>query len=227
MKYYNLELNIKNKKCVVVGGGDIAYRKVLSLLECGAKVHVVSKKLNEELRVFFKENKICSHENKICSHKNKIYFHEKEYQTKDLKGAFLVIGATNCLKTNEKIAKDAHKLRILVNIVDNIKLCNYIVPAVTKRGDLVISVSTAGKSPFLAKKIKDEIAKLYGQEYGELVNILGSIRKKVIQEVSDPQKRRLVWEGVVSSKTIEYLKEGNLDKVNNLIKKVIEEGKRQ
>lgn len=211
MKFYTIELNIRNKKCVVVGGGKIAQRKATSLLECGGEVHVVSRELSEGLRILLKIGKI--------------YFYEKEYESGDIKGAFLVVAATDCQETNKRIAQDARKLKILVNTADNIELCDYIVPAITRVGDLTISVSTAGKSPSLAKKIRSEIEKYYGREYGELLNILGNVRSKVMEEIADSQKRKLVWRGIVDSKVIELIRGGALDKVNALINEIIERHK--
>lgn len=211
MKFYTLELNIRNKKCVVVGGGEIARRKITSLLECGGEVHVVSRELSGGLKTFLRAGKIC--------------FYEKEYESGDIEGAFLVIAATDCPETNKRIAQDARKLKILVNVTDNIELCDYLVPAITRVGDLTISVSTAGKSPFLAKKIRNEIAKCYGEEYGELLSILGGIRDRVRKEVIDFQKRKLVWKSIINSKVIELIKEGALDKVNVLINEVIKKHK--
>ncbi|MDI6785698.1 MAG: bifunctional precorrin-2 dehydrogenase/sirohydrochlorin ferrochelatase [bacterium] len=212
MRLYPIELNIKNKKCVVVGGGKVAHRKVASLLECGAKVHVISMELNEELNVLLRAGKI--------------YFYEKKYKSGDLKGAFLVVAATDSKETNEKVALEARKLKIMVNVIDNMELCDYTVPAITRVGDLTISVSTVGKSPSLAKKIRNELSKCYGREYGELLNILGSIRSRVMKEVVDSQKRKLLWKSIVNSEIISLIKEDAQDKLHELIEKKIEEHKK-
>jgi precorrin-2 dehydrogenase/sirohydrochlorin ferrochelatase len=209
MKYYPIEINIKERKCVVVGGGKVASRKVVSLLECGGEVHVVSRDLNPSLRALLRAGKI--------------YFHEKEYTKADLKGAFLVVAATDSESVNEKVAKDAHKLKILVNVVDKIELCDFLVPAVTRVGDLTITVSTTGKSPSLAKKIRSEIASSYGKEYGELLNILGKIRSRVQEEVTDPEKRKMVWKKIVSSKAVDLIKKEAWDRLNILIEGIIKE----
>lgn len=211
MKFYTINLNIKGKRCVVVGGGKVAYRKVTSLLESGAEVYVISTELNEELKMLLRERKI--------------HFYEKEYSSGDLEGAFLVVAATDSKEINKKVAFEARRLKVIVNVIDDIELCDYIVPAITRVGDLTLSISTAGKSPSLTKKIKDELTERYGREYGELLNILGNIRGRVRDEVANPQRRKLLWKNIIDSKVLELIKEGASEKVNNLIEEIIKEYK--
>ncbi|MFH1562754.1 MAG: bifunctional precorrin-2 dehydrogenase/sirohydrochlorin ferrochelatase [Nitrospirota bacterium] len=165
MIYYPICLDIKNKRCVIVGGGKVAFRKVESLLEAGAKVIVISPGIIPSLK-------------KLVD-KNKITYLPQEYKFGDIKkGTFLVIAASDDFQLNAKIADEAKKLNLLINVADSPKLCNFILPATLRRGNLTISVSTSGKSPALAKKIKEDLQNVYGTEYEVLVDSLGKLRTK-------------------------------------------------
>lgn len=165
MKYYPVFWNIAGKKCVVVGGGDIASRKVARLLDCNAKVCVVSPGLVPELE----ELKI----NQLIDHVN------DAYESKYLNGAVLVIGATDNEKINDSISKDAKERNIPVNIVDDPQKCDFILPSLIERGDLTIACSTGGQSPALARYLREEMELVYGEEYAVLVSILGQLRTKM------------------------------------------------
>ena len=170
MTYYPICLDIKNKKCVVVGGGKVAFRKVESLLEAGAKVIVISPEIIPSLQKLERGKPL---------NKNKITCLLQEYKSGDIKkGTFLVIAASDNSQLNAKIADDAKRLNLLINVVDSPKLCNFILPATLRRGSLTISVSTSGKSPALAKKIKEDLQNIYGTEYEVLVDSLGKLRTK-------------------------------------------------
>lgn len=164
MKYYPALLDLKGKKCLVVGGGHVAYRKTCSLLKAGARVSIVSPVLTKSLMHISKRKRI---------------FHIKsEYHKKFLKNAFLIIAATNKKEVNLKISKDAHALGMLVNVVDAPDLSNFIMPAVLSNRDLIISISTSGKAPVLSKKIKEDLKKLI-PGYAKMVRPLASIRRKL------------------------------------------------
>ena len=141
--YYPVYLSLEGKKCVVVGGGEVAWRKVETLLAAGTKVCLVSPEITPGIDELVKAGKL-------------VHI-RREYRTGDLEGAFLVIGATDNEDINRQVACDAEKTGILVNIVDVPKLCNFIVPSKVERGDLIISISTGGTSPALAKKIRKQL----------------------------------------------------------------------
>ena len=113
----------------------------------------------------------------------RIVHHAADYHEDQLRGAFLVIGATDSDAVNERIARDARARGIPVNIVDDPARCDFILPSVVERGDLAIAVSTGGKSPALAKKLRKELEGAYGPEYAVLIEILGELREKVIAGV--------------------------------------------
>lgn len=171
--YYPAFLNLKGKKCIVVGGGRVAERKALPLLRSGAEVTVISPECTARLR---KEN--------LHGH---IKYISRKYKRSDLKNAFIVIAATDSAETNRKISEDAP---YLVNVVDMPMLCNFIVPSVVSRGPLTIAVSTSGVSPATAKAIRKELEKLYGHEFTKHLNSLKKIRAKALIEIKDKKKRK-------------------------------------
>ena len=137
MRYYPIHLDIRNRHCLVVGGGSVGTRKTETLLDCGAKVTVVSPRASEKLHELAQASSI--------SLKN------RSYRTTDLKGIFLVIGATDDETLNQQISHDAESRDTLCNIADRPQVCNFILPSIVHRGDLVITISTSGKSPALSK----------------------------------------------------------------------------
>jgi len=165
LKYYPVFWNIAGKKCVVVGGGDVAARKVTRLLDCNAKVCVVSPGLVPELEEL-KRNRLIDHVNDA-------------YESKYLNGAVLVIGATDDEKINDAISKDAKEKNLPVNIVDDPQKCDFILPSLIERGDLTIACSTGGQSPALARYLREELELVYGEEYAVLASILGQLRTKM------------------------------------------------
>lgn len=170
--YYPAFINLRNKKTVVIGGGDIAERKVLSLLRSEADVTIISPVITKRLQKKVSEGRI---------------FHiNRKYKKGDLKNFFLVIAATNDRKVNESIAKEA---KCLVNVVDTPELCNFIVPSVVKRGHLTIAISTSGISPAMSRTIRKELEENYKKEFEKFLKSLQFIREKAIKQIQDNRKR--------------------------------------
>ena len=192
MRYYPLFLDISRRRCVVVGGGSVAERKVERLLACGARVEVVDRRLTPALAAMKAEGVIVHH--------------DADYDEAQLRGAFLVIGATDSDTVNERIARDARALAIPVNIVDDPLRCDFILPSVVERGDLLIAVSTGGKSPALAKRLRKELEEAYGPEYGVLIEILGELRGKVMDGGRSSDENSKLFEAVVRSDILEYIR---------------------
>ncbi|KEI00915.1 precorrin-2 dehydrogenase/sirohydrochlorin ferrochelatase family protein [Clostridium botulinum] len=178
--YYPLMLDIRNRNVVVVGGGKVAFRKTKKLLEFGANVILISPQLINE----FNDLK-------------KIYLSKLNiiidcYNDSYIKNSYLVIGATSNKSINKKISVCCKEKNILCNIVDDINSSDFIVPSSVKRGDLVISISTMGKSPMLAAKIKQEIEKKYSNKYEEYIVLLGEARNIVIRKFKDDAKKEIL-----------------------------------
>ena len=166
--YFPAFLNIREKKCVVVGGGKVALRKVRMLLECGAHVTVISPTLLQGLAQLAKKKSIAV----IC----------RNYKPMDLKWAVLVVAATDVKEVNRKVANEAKGRGILVNVVDDPGPSDFIVPSTIRRGDLTVAISTAGKSPALAKKIRRGLEQSLGEEYAMLVPLIEEVRSSLKQQ---------------------------------------------
>ena len=197
----------------MIGGGEVAERKVKSLLQRGARVIIISPDVTDELSNLVAGQKIT---------------HIKDsFQEKYLEEARLVIGATNDSKVNTEIYHAAQKKNILVNIVDSPAFCDFIVPSVVERGDLMIAISTSGKSPALAKKIRKEMEERYGKEYAEFLSIMGEVREKLLLTVKDQKKREKIFDNLVNSDIMSLLKEGKKEKIDSLLNEFLKNSDNQ
>lgn len=183
MGYYPIFLDLQDKRCLVVGGGEVATRKVEGLLEAGAAVVVVSPTLTGALQTLVQCGAI-RHE-------------DRTFQADDVEGYALVIGATDRPAVNAAVCTAARKLGIWVNIVDTPDACDFIAPAVVRRGALQIAISTGGHSPALAKRIRVQLEQTYGPEYALLLAWLGQQRQHVRQQILDPAGRKARCEQLV------------------------------
>ena len=202
VKYYPVFWDIRNKKCVVVGGGDVAARKIKRLLDCGANIFVVSPQLTSELVTLKAENLIVH----IAGN----------YEAHYLEGAVLVIGATDDEKTNAAVAQDARSMGISVNIVDDPQKCDFILPAVVQRGDFSLAIGTGGKSPALARLLREELEDKYGTEYEVLLNILGSLR----QAMKKSGTGKAWFDSLLACGILDLIRARNWDKVKNKVKEI-------
>jgi precorrin-2 dehydrogenase/sirohydrochlorin ferrochelatase len=213
---FPVNLNLHGRKCLVVGGGSVAERKVKSLLQCGAEIWIVSPEFASELEKLAGQNKI-----------NLIHRH---YDTEDLQNCFLVVSAADDPSVNSRVADDCFARNIPVNVVDDPARCSFTVPSVLRRGSLCIAVSTGGNSPLLARKIREEMEELFGPEYARFLELMGEIRSKVIRDIPDIQTRRMVFECLINSDILELIRRSEElrsmskdqnDALNDLIEKRI------
>ncbi len=210
MKYYPVSLDIKNRKCLVVGGGSVGTRKAVTLLNCGAAVTVISLRITKKL--------------KDLENNSRISVLKRSYTTSDMKDAFLVIGATSDEELNRKIYMDAERLNKLCNIADQPELCNFILPSIVSRGDLVLTISTSGKSPAYAKKLRKMLESEYGEEHNLFLRLMGSIRKKILHEKHEPEFHKLIFEELVNAGLIEMIRCGDKGNINRVLKEILGEG---
>ncbi len=187
-------VNLQERTCVVVGGGSVAERKVGALLECQARVIVISPTLTPGLHRWAEAGKL--------THV------ARPYRDGDLEGAFLCIAATDDHAVNQQAWREGDARGVLVNTVDNASHSHFIVPAVVRRGDLTIAVSTGGHSPALAAKIKEKVASLFGPEYGDLLQILGDLRPQMIAELT-LKRRRAFADAVLDADIASLLRAGD------------------
>jgi precorrin-2 dehydrogenase/sirohydrochlorin ferrochelatase len=209
MSFYPICLDLEAHHCVVVGGGRVAERKVLGLLSCRAQVSVISPLLTNELHL--------QHAN------GTILWIDREYRQGDLAGAFLVIAATDDEETQKQVYEEADTNNLLLNVADVPHRCNFILPATARRGDLTISVSTAGKSPALARKIRMELEKRYGPEYRVLVNILGGIRPQILAFGLPQSENEELFKQLLHDDMEEWIKNKNLNSIEKHFRAVLED----
>jgi precorrin-2 dehydrogenase/sirohydrochlorin ferrochelatase len=194
MKYYPAYLDLRERPCLVIGGGAVAERKALALLEAGASVTIISPALTPKL-----------HE---LSESGKITHLQKQYEEKDLIGEFLVIAATDSAEVNILVASACRKKHVLVNVATPPEESTFIVPSVVERGDLLIAISTSGASPALARKIRQDIEQRYGAEYELFLEKLSAIRQRVLEEIPDENRRRQAFQAIVDSDIIDLIRQG-------------------
>ncbi|WP_378957136.1 bifunctional precorrin-2 dehydrogenase/sirohydrochlorin ferrochelatase [Pelosinus sp. sgz500959] len=207
MSLYPVNLQIDNRPCIVVGGGNVAERKVLALLAAGACVTILSPRVTEGLAGLIQEKKV--------SHV------DRNYVKGDIAGFFIVICATDNGVINKLVAEEANKNGVLVNIVDAPELGNFNVPSQITRGDLLITISTGGKSPALARQLGRELAKQYGPEYGIYLDLVSTARIKMKEKIQSSKEREAFWRQTIDQEAIHLLKEGKIKeaeaKINNAI----------
>lgn len=172
--FYPINLKIEDMNIIIIGGGKVAYRKCINFLAFNKKVRVISKDFIEE----FEGLKDC------------IDTIKDNYDEKYIKDAFVVVAATNNEDVNREIGLYCREHGKLVNVVDNANLSNFTVPSFVKRGDLLLSVSTGGKSPSLSSKIRKDLEEVYDESYEEYVSLLGEARKNIIKNTEDVKERR-------------------------------------
>lgn len=172
--YYPINLKIDDMKIVVIGGGKVAYRKCINFLAFNKRLVVVSEEFIKEFENI----------------KDEIEIIEDSYNEKYIKEAFVVVAATNNKNVNHKIGTYCREHGKLVNVVDDVDLSNFTVSSFVKRGDLLLSVSTGGKSPSLSAKIRKELEEVYDESYEEYVNLLGENRQIIINNTQDVAIKR-------------------------------------
>jgi precorrin-2 dehydrogenase / sirohydrochlorin ferrochelatase len=210
MRYYPVNLDIEDRRCLVLGGGAVGTRKVLTLLDCGAEVTVVSPDTTERLSGLFEDRKIT--------------WMKRSYRSSDLEGMFLVIGATNDEALNLRVYEDAKRLNILCNIADRPQVCNFILPAVVNRGDLIIAISTSGKSPAFAKQLRLEMADRYGEEYAAFLTLMGAIRERLLAEEHAPEAHKPIFEQLISRGLIDLIRTEDRVGINSLLLEILGSG---
>jgi precorrin-2 dehydrogenase len=162
--YFPAFLDLRGRRCLVAGGGEVGERKARALLECGARVIVVSPTLTPDLAALAASG---------C-----IEHRARTFRRSDLRGCALAVAATGDLRVDEALAAMARRWRVLVNVVDRPDHCDVILPSVLRRGELQIAVSTGGRSPALAREIRRRLEDLFGPEYSELVRRVGADRRR-------------------------------------------------
>jgi precorrin-2 dehydrogenase/sirohydrochlorin ferrochelatase len=165
-----------------------------------------------------------SKELKDLADRGEVSLRRREYASEDLQGVFLVIGATDDESLNRRISADAEDLRLLCNIADRPDKCNFILPAVVQRGDLVITVSTSGQSPALAKKLRRDLQAQFGDEYARLLELMGAIRKRLLAEAHAPEEHKPIFERLVHSDILAWIRDDRRQDIDRLLADILGDG---
>ena len=201
-KCYPANLVLEGQDCLVVGGGRTAERKVTALLEAGASVRVVAKAAGEGLKKLAGEGKIA--------------LAVRDAEEADLGEALVVVLATDDEALNRRLAEAAKARRQLVNVVDVPELCTFYVPASVRRGPILLTVGSDGAAPALTKHLRQRIEEQFGEEWGELAEIMGELRDSVKTRFTTQAERAAAWERVLASEALELLREGKREQARDV-----------
>jgi precorrin-2 dehydrogenase/sirohydrochlorin ferrochelatase len=209
-KYYPIFIDIEGAQVLVVGGGTVAFRKIETLLDHGARVNVVTKKLHPGLEALVS--------------KDRIRLLGSKFEPSHLDGMRLVIAATDDKETNREVSAAARERELPVNAVDQPPDCTFIVPAVVRRGALTIAVSTSGNSPALASKIRRRLEGEFGREYETYIALLGSIRTHLLQLQATPEENSRIFHELVEGGLLEAIRRDDRENVKTELRRVLPAG---
>ena len=207
MSFYPIMIQLEGMKVVGVGGGLVAQRKIDTLLAYHADVHVVSRDLTPKLSKYLEEQRI-----KLSGH---------EFKESHLDGAFVVIAATDDPLLNRHVSEKASARRLLINAVDQPADCNFIVPSILRRGDLLVAVSTSGKSPAFAKKVREELEKQFGDEYGSFLVLMGCLREEILEKELSQEENKRIFHQLVNSRILDAMAEKDWNGVATILNKIM------
>jgi precorrin-2 dehydrogenase/sirohydrochlorin ferrochelatase len=207
VRTYPIQLDVRERPCLVVGGGRVAERKVRGLLAAGAAVTVVSPEATSALA-------------QLASAANIVWI-PRGYRSADLDGMRLVIAATDQPAVNRQIAEDAHVRGVLCNVIDQPAAGDFTLPSVIRRGDLVLTVSTSGQSPALARHLRKALEGRFGNEYEVFLRIMGAVRQRLLREEEDPEARREMFARLVAAEIPEAIRDGRRDLVRQRLQSIL------
>lgn len=211
--FYPVYFDLETRPCVVIGGGVVAEQKVLGLIEAGARVTVVSEQVTPRL-------------DELAA-LGRIQLTRRPYRRGDLDGVFLAIAAPEDRALNQEIWEEAETRGIPLNAVDDLPHCTFIAPAIYRQGDLVIAISTGGKSPALAVRLRERLAALIGPEFGAFLDLLGDLRAEVAARVPGFAARTSLWYRIVDSDAIEFIRRGDIAGARERILQLLDEAVRR
>jgi uroporphyrin-III C-methyltransferase / precorrin-2 dehydrogenase / sirohydrochlorin ferrochelatase len=206
--FYPVFLDLRGRRAVVVGGGAVAEQKVRGLVAAGAHVTVVSPAVTPALGALVR--------------RNDIELKRRLYRRGDLAGAWLVIAAVN-RSVSEAVWAEAQQLGVPLNAVDDLEHCSFIAPAVHREGDITVAVSTAGKSPVLAVRLRQRIARLVGRAEALLCELLGELRPELAERVPDAPARTDLWYRIVDSDVIDFVRRGDIEGARARVRELVDQ----
>ncbi len=203
MAYLPIFFETQRRPCLVVGAGSVAWRKVKALLEAGAAVTVISPEATPEIDGLARAGKL-----RLLA---------REYLPGDLRGFALVFVATNDAGVQRAVSREAHECGIPINVVDVPELCSFISPSTVRRGALTVAVSTAGASPAMARRIRERIERLLGNEYALALEVHRAARRHLRAVEADPARRALRMARLAASSLPARLRRGDIEGTNRLL----------
>ena len=209
--YYPLFADLTGRRCVVIGGGVVAQRKVTALLRCRARVMVVSPEATARLARYARAGEIVHH--------------ARRFRPADLRGAWLVYAATDDPQTNGLVFRTATRRRIFTNVVDQPQRCSFIAPAIARRGEVVIAVSTGGRSPTLAKTLRREVQRLIGGDYAAMLRLLGSLRAVAKRRLPLYDDRKRYFARLVQGRVFDLVRRGRRGAARREALRMLENGR--
>ena len=194
----------------MVGGGAVGTRKTAGLVDCGARVTVVSPAFSARLQ-------------EMAATGNP-RLRRRGFRSGDLDGMFLVMGATDDEALNTRIHREAEARGMLCNIADRPAVCNFILPAVVRRGDLLLAVSTSGRSPAFARRLRMQLENQFGPEYGEFLALMGAIRRRLLAAEHAPEAHKPLFEALIDGGLLELLANRRRPQIDALLERVLGPG---
>ena len=195
---------------MIVGGGSVAQRKVETLAEYGADLYLAALALTPALQEQVDLGRV--------------RFLGTEFRESDLDGATLAVAATDDPELNRRVSLSARQRGVLVNAVDQPSECTFIVPAILRRGDLVFAVSTSGKSPALARRLREDLGALFGPEYEPYVRLMGRLREEILSGSAAHSEREKIFRGLVRSDLLDGIRAGQWERVASTINRILGTG---
>lgn len=210
MRYYPVYLDMRGRKALVVGGGAVGSRKAETLLRAGAHVTLVSPRVTAAVRSLAREGRLT--------------WHARPYRAPDMEGVFLVFSATDDFDLNRRIEADAARHRVLCNFADQPDRGQFILPSIVERGDLLISISTSGTSPAVARRLRMELEAYFGEEYGPFLRLMRAIREQLLEREHAPEAHRQLFGRLIDGGLLGLVKAGDRTGIDTLLQSVLGDG---
>lgn len=207
MRYYPVYLDMRGRKALVVGGGAVGSRKTHTLLRAGARVTLVSPQVTDALR--------------SMAEAGRLTWHQRPYRSSDMAAMFLVFSATNDPDLNHRIEEDAGRHHVLCNYADQPERGHFILPSIVERGDLLVSISTSGRSPAVARGLRQDLEALLGEEYAPYLRLMGAIRERLLNREHAPDQHRKVLKRLIDGGLLALVKAGDRDGIDTLLTSVL------
>ena len=207
MRYYPVYLDMRGRKALVVGGGAVGSRKAETLLRAGARVTVVSPRARPSLQHLADEGRLT--------------WHARPYGSRDMEDTFLAFSATDDPGINRRIEADAARHGVLCNFADAPDRGHFLLPAIVERGDLLVSISTSGASPAVARRLRQALESYFGEEYGPFLRILGRVREHLLAREHAPEAHKQLFERLIDGGLLALVKAGDRNGMEALLKSVL------